>query len=79
MFFVYILKSLKDNKRYIGITSDLDRRISEHTQGLVKSTRNRRPLILIHTEFFQTKTEAEQQEKFYKSGLGRQVLKKLNL
>jgi putative endonuclease len=79
MFFVYILKSLKDNKRYIGFTSDLERRISEHNQGLVKSTKNRRPLVLIHTEIYSTKKEAEKKEKFYKSGSGRQTLKELNL
>ena len=75
MFTVYILKSQRDNKRYIGMTSNLERRISEHNTGLVKSTRNRSPLILIHTEIFPTKKEAEAREQFYKTGKGRQRLK----
>ncbi|MBZ0180937.1 MAG: GIY-YIG nuclease family protein, partial [Melioribacteraceae bacterium] len=38
-YFVYILTSLKDSKRYIGMTSDLNRRLKEHNSGKVKSTK----------------------------------------
>ena len=79
MFIVYILKSLKDNKRYIGFTEDIERRIQEHNNGLVKSTKNRRPFALIHSESFEVKQEALNKEKFYKTGKGREFLKKLNL
>ena len=73
-FIVYILNSLKDNKKYIGYTRDLDRRILQHKEGLVKSTRNRRPLELIYTETFDSKKEATDREKFFKSGQGRAFL-----
>ena len=43
MYFVYILQSLKDNKRYIGSTNEIQRRVEEHNSGKVKSTRNRIP------------------------------------
>ena len=79
MYFVYILKSLKDHKRYIGFTSDLERRILEHNSGLVKSTRNRKPLELIYTEEFENKKIAMAREKFFKSGKGREFLKSKNL
>ena len=79
MYFVYILKSLKDHKRYIGFTSDLERRILEHNSGLVKSTRNRKPLELIYVEEFEIKEEAMNREKFFKSGKGREFLKSRNL
>ncbi|MDO8549547.1 MAG: GIY-YIG nuclease family protein [Ignavibacteria bacterium] len=79
MFTVYILKSLKDLKRYIGLTENLERRIKEHNTGLVKSTKSRRPLELIHIEGFENKIEAQNREKFYKTGAGREYLKKLNL
>ena len=79
MYFVYILKSLKDHKRYIGFTSDLERRILELNSGLVKSTRNRKPFELIYTEEFEIKEQAMAREKFFKSGKGREFLKSINL
>ena len=79
MYLVYILKSLKDHKRYIGFTSDLERRILEHNSGLVKSTRNRKPFELIYTEEFEIKEQAMDREKFFKSGKGREFLKSRNL
>jgi len=63
MFFVYFLLSKKDNKRYIGMTSNIQRRILEHNSGLVKSTKNRRPLEVIYYEYFETKSEALSFEK----------------
>ncbi len=69
--YVYILHSLKDYKRYIGMTSDIQRRIFEHNQGLVKSTRNRRPLDIIYYESFETKSEALLFEKKLKDKKGK--------
>ncbi len=77
MYFVYVLKSFKDNKRYIGMSSNLQRRLYEHNNGLVKSTKNRKPLELIYFEEFSSKTEALKREKFFKSGSGRQFLKNI--
>jgi putative endonuclease len=77
MYTVYVLRSTKDGKRYIGVTSDLQERLFEHRNGLVKSIKNRRPLNLIHTEEFETKTEALKREKFFKSGQGREYLNKI--
>ena len=74
-YFVYILRSLKDFKRYIGMTSrPIGQRVREHNSGLVKSTKNRLPLELIYFENFDTKIEAMQREKFFKSGKGREYL-----
>ena len=39
MYYVYILKSLKDDSRYIGITKDLKNRISEHNNLETKSNK----------------------------------------
>jgi putative endonuclease len=71
MFIVYVLKSEKDSKRYIGFTENIDRRLFDHANGLVKSTKNRRPLVLIYKEEYSTKMEAREREKFLKSGQGR--------
>lgn len=68
---VYILLSKKDNKHYIGMTSNLDRRISEHNNGLVKSTKPRRPFEIIHTEFFENKADALKREKQLKNKKGK--------
>lgn len=76
MYYVYVLRSIKDKKRYIGSTDNLGRRIDEHNKGLVKSTKNR-PFNLIYFEEFHIKSEALNREKFFKSGFGRSFLKKI--
>lgn len=78
MFTVYILRSDKDKKRYIGFTDNLDRRISEHNSGRVASTKNRRPLALIYSEQFEIKSDAMKREKFFKSHQGRNLLDSIN-
>ncbi len=72
MFYVYILKSRKDNKRYIGSTNDLRRRMEEHADGKIFSTKNRRPLVLIYYEAFRSEKDArtrEQKLKNYGQGI----------
>jgi putative endonuclease len=74
MFYVYILLSQNDNKRYIGFTDDLDRRLNEHNSGLVKSTKNRRPLILVYKEEFKEKFDAMKREREIKAKKGKFLL-----
>ena len=69
-YYLYILKSQKDNKQYVGITQDIDFRIKQHNWSKVKSTKTRRPLVLIHKEEFSTKKEALIREKYLKSYRG---------
>ena len=78
-YFVYVLRSKKDRRRYIGYTSNLDRRLREHQAGLVTSTRNRRPLELIYSETFSDKKIAQAREHFFKTGKGRQFLNTLGV
>lgn len=75
-FYVYILYSLKDFKFYTGFTTDLKDRLSRHARGEIKSTVNRRPLKLIHYEYFINEEDAKAREVFLKSGFGRSNLKK---
>ncbi len=49
-YYNYVLKSLKDNNFYIGFTTNLEERLSAHAKGLVKSTKYRRPFILVYYE-----------------------------
>ena len=75
MFYVYILFSEKDKGLYIGLTKDLKKRFGQHETGQTKSTKNRRPLTLIHYECFLLKEDATAREEYLKSGYGRQQLK----
>jgi hypothetical protein len=43
MYFVYILKSKKDNNLYIGSTNNIKKRMKEHNGGKVFSTKPRIP------------------------------------
>lgn len=74
-YYVYILLSLKDKKFYTGFTSDLKNRLTEHAKGNVRSTKDRRPLKLIHYEYFINESDAKAREVFLKSGFGRNQLK----
>ena len=75
-YYVYILRSLKDSKRYIGITTDPDRRLYEHNTGLVLSTKGRRPFVRIYLEKCINRQAARKREKYFKSGGGRRFLKR---
>ena len=74
-YYVYILLSLQDNKLYTGFTSNPKKRLQEHARGGVKSTENRRPLKLIHYEYFINEADAKAREVFLKSGFGRNQMK----
>ena len=73
-YYVYTFISLKDKKFYTGYTSNLKRRLQEHARGEVESTMNRRPLTLVHYEYFLNKEDAKAREIFLKSGFGRKQL-----
>jgi putative endonuclease len=75
MYLVYVLRSIRDAKNYIGMTSDLERRLREHNAGRVPSTKIRRPFELIYSEKFENKDLAEKRERFFKTGKGFEVLK----
>lgn len=74
-YYIDVLFSLKDKRFYVGFTEDLKRRLTEHATGLVSSTKARRPLKLIHYEYFIDKADAKAREVFLKSGFGRSQLK----
>lgn len=63
MFYVYLLKSKKDEKLYIGFTNDLRRRIQEHNSGLNESTKFRRPFELVYYEAYKSEKDARNREE----------------
>ncbi|MFA5127155.1 MAG: GIY-YIG nuclease family protein [Patescibacteria group bacterium] len=71
MYKLYIIRSLKTKKYYIGISADLEQRLRHHNSGANKSTRNAKPWTIVYTEEFNDKKSAwlrERQIKKYKSG-----------
>jgi putative endonuclease len=77
MEYVYVLRSKKDQKLYIGLTNNLERRLEQHNSGKVSSTKGRMPLELVYFESYTERKDAAKGEKFLKSGKGRSELKKL--
>lgn len=74
MHYVYILL-LKNKDLYRGSTDDIKRRISEHERGKVESTKNYRPVELIHYEAYLNGKDAHRRELFLKTTEGRRLLK----
>ena len=62
---------------YIGHTSDLVRRISQHNNGKVKATKPFTPYKLVHYEVFVKREEAVLREKELKKSPGRRFLRSL--
>lgn len=76
-YYLYILKSLKDNKHYVGISADPENRLKQHNSGKTQSTKSRRPFILIYLERLNSRQEARSREKYLKSYEGSK--EKLNI
>lgn len=74
MYYVYVLKSLKDLKLYIGRSEDLRRRFKEHQAGKVVSTKYRRPFVLVGYESFKNKSDAVRREGYFKTTKGRSTI-----
>ena len=78
MYFVYILYTISGSKSYVGFTNNVERRLLEHNVTETKGfTLRYRPWTLIKTESFQSKAEAMQREKYFKTGRGRDEIKQI--
>jgi len=76
MHYTYVLQSSNDMKFYVGYTKNLKLRFEQHNTGMVESTKNRRPFILIYYEACISKNAARQREKYLKTYHGRMFIKK---
>jgi putative endonuclease len=74
MYYVYVIRSLKDHNMYIGITENLDKRLEAHNKGRVKSTQNRRPFELLYYEASRNINDALHREKYLKTTYGHRYL-----
>lgn len=77
MYIVYILKSLKIDRYYIGHCEDINVRLIRHNKGLVKSTKKYKPWKIVYKENFNTRSEAYRRELQIKSYKGGEAFKKL--
>jgi len=76
MYFVYVLKSLKDGNFYIGRTKNFERRFKEHNSGKVQSTKSRIPFILLEKIEVSSEEESIKLELNYKEGYKREEIKR---
>jgi len=75
MWYVYVLKSLKYDQWYTGMTNDLRRRVIEHNNGKSEYTKYRGPYKIIYYEASFNELDARAREKYLKSGAGKRYLK----
>ena len=80
MYTVYVLKSEKVDRHYVGYTSDIERRLSEHN-GVIDEKKNKYthkngPWKLVYKEDgFETRSDAMKREKYLKGSRGRKKVK----
>ncbi|MDQ7948871.1 MAG: GIY-YIG nuclease family protein [Pedobacter sp.] len=77
VFIVYAIRSRKDNRIYVGFSSDVSRRLLEHNSGKTRSTKGFRPWDLVYQESVSGRLNAREREKYLKSGTGKEFLKTL--
>ncbi|MEM6642464.1 MAG: GIY-YIG nuclease family protein, partial [Bacteroidota bacterium] len=60
---VYVIRSDKDGRFYVGMTTNIQRRLNEHNSGRNRSTKGYRPWKLFFTEELTSRMEARKREK----------------
>jgi len=76
-YFVYIIKSLKDDTYYIGSTQDLSERMERHNQGRSTYTKSKKPWKLVYTEQHPDRSSATKREKEVKSKKSKEYIENL--
>lgn len=71
---MYILKSKKYPQTYVGITTNLSRRLKEHNSHSSRYTSKYKPWTCIYKEEFKSLSEARNREKYFKSSAGRKYI-----
>jgi putative endonuclease len=77
MYFIYILSNKINSQLYKGVTKDLEKRLKEHNQGKHKYTSEFMPWEIVYYEEYESFSEARERELYFKSGSGREFLKKI--
>jgi putative endonuclease len=78
MTIVYVLRSIRHGRRYVGLTERaVETRLKEHNSGVTPWTRENGPFELVYSEVYGDHELAKRRERFFKSGKGRRVLENL--
>ncbi|MGE0642859.1 MAG: GIY-YIG nuclease family protein [Nitrospira sp.] len=77
IYYLYILLNEAGTRTYTGVSDDIEKRLKEHNEGKVTSSRPYRPYKVIYTQAFTTLRETRQEERYYKSATGRRRLKEI--
>ena len=67
MYYVYILKSSKNEDIYIGFSEDIKRRVKDHNRGFVRATKPNKPWRLVYYESYADKKDAIKRERQLKN------------
>ena len=70
MYYFYILRSLRNEKLYLGQTADLKARLRSHNAGTNKATKLNIPYELIFYSAFKNEKDAVNCEKYFKTTAG---------
>ncbi|MBN1331394.1 GIY-YIG nuclease family protein [Candidatus Dojkabacteria bacterium] len=79
MFAVYILKSEKFDRYYIGSTGNIKDRLRRHNEGREKYTKKYAPWELKYKKYFNTRSEAVRFENHIKEQKDRSYIENLIL
>ena len=74
--FVYVLRSRRDNRPYVGVTCNVEQRLATHNSGGSAYTAPHRPWRLVVSLAFETESAAIGFEKYLKTGSGRAFTKR---
>ena len=72
---VYVIHSPKFDRKYVGMTVNVEARLAEHNSGKTRSTKPYIPWEVVHSESYPNREEARKREKYLKSAAGRRFLK----
>ena len=76
MFYAYVLKSIGFEFYYKGHCEDINERLRRHNSGMTPSIKKFIPFKVVYFEEFETRDEAINREKYFKTAARRRYLKK---
>ena len=75
MGYIYVLQSLKDKQFYVGYSNNLKKRVKDHNEGKVYSTKFRRLLKLVYYEACLNQQDTTKREKYLKTAWEKRYIK----